>query len=85
MVFTKETFIKALRTFVQACLAYIAVNITLIDFTNDKEVIRTALIGLGTSAVASGIAAAMNLEKNPKKQLENIENENIEGEENSEI
>ncbi len=75
MIFTKETLKKAARTFIQACLAYIAVNITLIDFTNDKEVIKTALIGLGTSAVASGIAAAMNLQKPVKKPKEEHDSE----------
>ena len=63
MVFTKKTVYNALRTFLQSALAYVAVNLTLIDFTNDENVVRTALIGLATSAVASGIAAVMNLEK----------------------
>lgn len=75
MKFTKKTLKKAFRTFIQACLAYVAVNITLIDFTNDKEVIKTALIGLVTSAVASGIAAAMNLQKPEKKLKEGNANE----------
>ncbi len=63
MVFTKKTLYKALRTFLQSALAYVAVNITLVDFANDENVVKSALIGLATSAVASGIAAVMNLEK----------------------
>lgn len=63
MIFTKETLNKALRTFLQSALAYIAVNLTFVDFTSEKSVLRSALIGLATSAVASGIAAVMNLEK----------------------
>lgn len=60
---TKQTLMKALRTFIQAALAYIAVNIAIVDFSSDEAVIRSALIGLATSAIASGIAAVMNLEK----------------------
>lgn len=63
MVFTKTTLYKALRTFLQSALAYVAINITLIDFTNEENIVKSALIGLATSAVASGIAAVMNLEK----------------------
>lgn len=63
MIFTKKTLYKALRTFLQSALAYVAVNLTLIDFANEESVVRSALIGLATSAVASGIAAVMNLEK----------------------
>lgn len=61
--FTKETATKALRTFLQAALAYIAVNMAVVDFSNDEAVVKSALIGLATSAIASGIAAVMNLEK----------------------
>ena len=63
MIFTKKTLYRALRTFLQSALAYVAVNLTLIDFANDESVVRSALIGLATSAIASGISAVMNLEK----------------------
>lgn len=64
MKFTKETLKRALRTFIQAAIAYIAVNITVIDFSNGKEVAKSTLIGLAVSAVSAGVAAVMNLEKN---------------------
>lgn len=73
--FTKATATKALRTFLQAALAYIAVNIAVVDFANDEAVVKSALIGLATSAIASGIAAVMNLEK---KSTEIDESEGVE-------
>lgn len=62
MKFTKETLKRALRTFLQTAVAYIAVNIAVIDFT-EKKAAESAVIGLIISAVAAGLAAAMNLEK----------------------
>lgn len=61
--FTKDTAIRVGRTFLQSVLAYIAVNLVVVDFTADKAVIKSALVGLATSAIAAGIAAVMNLEK----------------------
>lgn len=63
MRFTKETARKAARTFLQTALGYIAVNLAVVDFTADKKIVESALIGLAVSAVAAGIAAAMNLEE----------------------
>ena len=63
MRFTRLTFRRALRTFIQAALAYIAVNLAAVNFENGKEAVRAALLGLTVSAVAAGLAAAMNLEK----------------------
>lgn len=70
MKFTKETAKRALRTFIQAALAYLAVNITVVDFNSDKEILKSTLIGIVVSAVAAGISAVMNLEK---KELEVFE------------
>ena len=42
---------------------YSAVNIVAIDFSASKQVLKTALVGLGVSAVSAGIAAVMNLEE----------------------
>lgn len=39
------------------------VNIVAIDFSASKQVLKTALVGLGVSAVSAGIAAVMNLEE----------------------
>ena len=63
MKFTKETARRAFRTFVQAALAYIVVNITLVDFSSGKEIAKSGLIGLLVAAVAAGGAAVMNLEQ----------------------
>lgn len=62
MKITKETVKRAVRTFIQAFIAYIAVHIAVIDFSAGKEVIKSALIGLGVSALAAGLAGVMNLE-----------------------
>lgn len=61
--FTKDTLKKALRTFFQTAAGYIVVNIAVVDFSAGKDVIYSALLGLGCSAVAAGLAAVMNLEK----------------------
>lgn len=71
MKFTTETAKRALRTFIQAAIAYIAVNLPIIDF-EAKEMLKSAVIGLIVSAVAAGIAAVMNLQTNE----ENKEGEN---------
>lgn len=63
MKFTKECFKRALRTFLQAVIAYLAVNIVLIDFSDGKAALKSALTGLAVSAIAAGISAVMNLEK----------------------
>lgn len=62
MKFTKETWRRALRTFLQAAVSYIAVNLLAVDFTSESEILTSALLGLAASALASGIAAVMNLE-----------------------
>lgn len=51
---------RALRTFIQTAVGYIAVNIAAVDFS-ETSITKTAVIGLCVSAVASGIAAVMNL------------------------
>ena len=63
MKFTKETWRRALRTFLQAAVSYIAVNLCVVDFNSEGDVLTSALIGLGASALAAGIAAVMNMEK----------------------
>lgn len=66
MKFTKETFKRTIRTFLQAAIAYIVANVTLVDF-NDKSILKSAVIGLITSAIAAGISAIMNLEQPPEQ------------------
>ena len=63
MRFTKETLKRALRTFLQTAISYIAVNVVVIDFSVEKAALKSAVIGLIVSAGAAGIAAVMNLEK----------------------
>ncbi len=62
MYLTKDGVERALRTFIQAALAYIAVNLAVVDFSEDGDAIKSALIGLAVSAVAAGLSAAMNLQ-----------------------
>ena len=54
---------RTVRTFVQTAVGYIAVNLAAIDFTAEKSVIRTALLGLAVSAASAGLAAVMNYKK----------------------
>ena len=63
MKLTKNTMKRALRTFVQAVIAYLAVHLSMVDFSNGKEAVKTALLGLAVSSLAAGLSAVMNLEK----------------------
>jgi NADH:ubiquinone oxidoreductase subunit K len=67
-VFTKQTAKRAVRTFIQSAVAYVAVNITLVDFSSSKSVVKSSLIGLAVSAIASAISAVMNLESKDLKE-----------------
>ena len=67
MKFTKETLKRMLRTFLQAAIACIVAGFATIDFSNEKEVIKSAIFGLCGSAIAAGIAAVLNLQ--PIEQL----------------
>ena len=44
---TQQTINKAIRTFIQTAIGYAAVNIVAIDFSASKQVLKTALVGLG--------------------------------------
>lgn len=57
---------RALRTFIQTAAGYACTAVVTIDWTADKAVLKAALIGIFTSAIAAGISAAMNIidEKN---------------------
>ena len=54
---------RALRTFMQTAVGYIAVNIAVVDFSNTSAT-KTAAVGLCVSAAAAGLAAVMNLKEN---------------------
>lgn len=63
MTITKETLRRAGRTFIQTAVGYIVVNIAVVDFASGKQAVKSAVTGLAVSAIAAGIAAAMNLNK----------------------
>lgn len=75
MKFTKETWRRSLRTFLQSVFSYIAVNLCVVDFNSESEILTSALVGLAIAAVASGIAAVMNLERPEVKDDEGEEDE----------
>ncbi|EXM40961.1 hypothetical protein RASY3_01705 [Ruminococcus albus SY3] len=50
---------RAIRTFIQAAVGYAIVALPAIDW-QDTSALRGTLIGLGVSAIAAGISAAMN-------------------------
>lgn len=66
---TKMTVKRAVRTFLQTALGYIAVNLAVVDFSAEKAILKSALTGLGVCAVSAGLSAVMNLEK--KEDCEN--------------
>jgi len=59
---------RAIRTFVQTAVGYIAVNIVAVDFTADWSVIKTTIVGVATSAIAAGAAAVMNYHDDKKRR-----------------
>ena len=69
MKFTRETFKRMLRTFLQAAIACIVAGFATIDFSNEKEVIKSAIFGLCGSALAAGIAAVLNLQSPAETEL----------------
>ena len=54
---------RALRTFLQTAIGYLAVNIAVVDFSADKAALKSCLVGLGVSAVSAGVSAVMNLKE----------------------
>ena len=65
----KEWLYRALRTFGQAMLGYLAANlvatVTDVDLS-DRSVLINTLLGLFAASVAAGLAAVMNREKKAK-------------------
>jgi len=60
----KETAIRAGRTFAQAFIGYVSMNLIFnASFLTDADVFSKWAIGLLGSAVAAGVAAVMNLPK----------------------
>ena len=61
----KEMIFRALRTFFEAAIGYIAANLALAlaDSGEDINIAKTALVGVLVSAIAAGIAAVLNMPK----------------------
>lgn len=55
---SKEPVKRGIRTFLQAACGYIVVNAATLDFSA-----KNAVKGFIISAIAAGIAAAMNIER----------------------
>ena len=51
---------RAVRTFVQSAVGYVCSAIVVVDWSADRAVLKAALIGVFTSAIAAGISAVMN-------------------------
>lgn len=64
----KEWAYRALRTFLQSAVGYIVIALPNVNFSEQSKA-KTALIGIGVSAVAAGLAAVMNI--NNDKEEEN--------------
>lgn len=56
----KEMIVRALRTFFQAAVGYLAANVALIKW-DDAGAAKTTALTVITAAVACGLAALMNL------------------------
>ena len=52
---------RAIRTFIQAAIGYLAVALPSVDFEGDG--LKAALVGLGVSTVSAGLAAVMNIKE----------------------
>lgn len=63
----KEWAYRALRTFLQSAVGYIVIALPNVDFSEQSKA-KTALIGIGVSAVAAGLAAAMNINNDKEEE-----------------
>lgn len=63
-LYSKEPVKRAVRTFVQTACSAFAVNFAALSFTDmDAKALKAALASVAAASIASGIAAAMNLNK----------------------
>ena len=63
----KDTLVRALRTFAQAAIGYLAANLCLIKW-DDGGAAKTTALTVITAAVACGLAALMNLPKDEETE-----------------
>lgn len=68
MTITKETIKRTLKTFIQTFSAYLIVQLPLIDYSQNKETVKSLLLGTFVTAIASALAFVMNLQ--PKQNTE---------------
>ncbi|MBQ7125108.1 MAG: hypothetical protein IJO00_01960 [Clostridia bacterium] len=81
----KEMLKRALRTFFQTAMGYIATNLVCtVSGITDFGILKIALLGLITSSIAAGLSAVMNLPHGGKGSDTNGNNEPIQdsGEDN---
>lgn len=64
---TRDTVERAVKTFLQAFLAYIVTVLAAGDYL-EGEITKKALVGLLMSALAAGVSAVMNMFKNAKPE-----------------
>ena len=57
----KEYLLRALRTFLQAAIGYFVANLTATLLGSEDLRVSTVLVGVGTSALAAGLAAVIIL------------------------
>lgn len=62
-ILKKNCIKRAIRTFFQTAVGYIAVNIAIVDFNTDGQALKAAVVGLCVSAISAGAAAVMNLKE----------------------
>ena len=63
MKITKETIRRMLRTFLQVAVGILASNLALLPWTADSAELKAAVTGMLATAIAAGIAAIMNMER----------------------
>lgn len=60
----KETIKRAIRTFVQAAIGYVAAHLLyVLPEGANADTMKSAFMGVTVCAIAAGLAAAMNLPK----------------------
>lgn len=59
---TNRTWVsRMLRTFIQTAAGCLAVGLPTVNFNDGWDIVKKSLIGLAITAIASGLAAAMNI------------------------
>ena len=64
---------RMIRTFVQTAIGCLAVGLPTINFNDGWDIVKKSLIGIAITAVASGLAAAMNIYDERVKAKEEAE------------